>query len=73
MAISATQIIEAIQSAIKITQAVVKTGQDAAPFIRAIYNTFVGNKEEITKADLDALSEQVDALSAELQEPLPPE
>lgn len=71
MAIQIAAILEAINMAIKVTQAVIQTGQDAAPFIAAIRQTFSGT--DVTQEQLDALEARIDALSAELQEPLPPE
>lgn len=71
MAVQIAAIIQAIQSAISITEAVLRTAQDAAPFIAAIRDTFSGT--DVTQEQLDALEARIDALSAELQEPLPPE
>lgn len=66
-------IIAGINSAITIANAAIKAGQDAAPFIQAIYNNITGKGGDVTQADLDALAAQVDSLYAQLQEPLPPE
>lgn len=65
-------IIAAIESVIKVATAAVQLEQDIQPYAVAIYNAFIGNKL-ITQADLDALAAQSDALSAELQLPLPPD
>lgn len=66
-------IVAAINSAITIANAAIKAGQDAAPFIKAIYDRVTSKGSDVTQADLDALAAQVDSLYAQLQEPLPPE
>lgn len=63
-------IVATISSVIKIAQAAVQAGKDAAPFIKAIYNTFAG-KTEVTQADLDGLIAESNRLRAELHLPLP--
>lgn len=62
-------VVTAVATAAKIA---IEAGRDAAPYIDALYQTFTG-KEEISEEELTALQERSDALSAELQAPLPPE
>jgi hypothetical protein len=64
-------IVSTISTVIKVAQAAVQAGKDAAPFIKAIYNTFAG-KTEVTQADLDKLIAESDRLRVELHLPLPP-
>lgn len=67
-------IISTILGVINVASKAIEFGKDAAPFIKAIIDQFEGKSpSEITQADLDALEAKVDALSAELQMPLPPE
>lgn len=68
---NAIAILAAVNSAITIANAAIKAGQDAAPFIQAIYDNITGKGDDVTQEDLDALAAQVDALYAELQLPLP--
>lgn len=66
-------ILAAINTAVTIANAAIKAGQDAAPYLRAIYDNISGVSGEITQENLEALQASVDALSAELQLPLPEE
>jgi hypothetical protein len=65
-------VIATINTIITIAGAAVQLGRDVTPFAQAIYDTFVGGRE-VSQEDLDNLQARVDALHAELQEPLPPE
>lgn len=65
-------IVASINAAITLANAAIQAGRDAAPYAQAIYDNLLGDAE-ITQADLEALQARVDALSAELQAPLPPE
>lgn len=60
-----------VKEAVELGPTVIKTVEDAKPFAEAIVNTILG--KEVTVADLTALEAQIAALSAQLQEPLPPE
>ena len=67
-------IIAAINGAITLANAAVKIGQDAAPYVKALYDTVSGKAPaDVTQADLDELEARIDALSDELQAPLPDE
>lgn len=63
-------IIETVGTGIKLA---VQFGSDVAPFVSILKDVFNKDKGEITEADLAAVEAKVDALSAELQAPLPPE
>lgn len=66
----AATIIAAINTTMKVASAAIQLGKDAAPFAQAIYET-IGGKKKVTQADLDALAARTDALSNELQQPIP--
>ncbi len=68
----AAAIISAIETVIKLASQAVQLEQDVKPFAELIYNS-IGGKIEVTQTDLDQLATKSDALSAELQAPLPPE
>lgn len=61
-----------IKTAVDLTPSVIKTVQDAEPFAKAIWDDLV-NKKTITPEDMAALEAKLAALSARLQDPLPPE
>ena len=67
-------ILTTILGVIDAAKQAINLGEDAAPFISALYDQLSGKTvDEITQADLDTLEAKVDALSDELQSPLPPE
>jgi hypothetical protein len=66
-----TAVSTVIDTAVKLGPTVIQTVEDAAPFAEAIVNSISG-KKVVTQADLDAMTAQITALSAELQAPLPP-
>lgn len=61
---------EVIETAVKLGPTVIQGVEDAKPFAQALIDTLM-NKKVISQTDLDALEAKVDALSAQLQEPLP--
>ena len=63
-------ILSAIKEGIAIISAVAKTGQDVAPFVKAILD-FI-NKKEQTPEDAAALKAKLKELEDELDLPLPP-
>lgn len=63
-------ILAAIATTVKIGNALVQTGQDAAPAIEALSELFSG--DTVTPDQLATLAAKNDAMSAELQAPLPP-
>lgn len=67
-------IFASINGILALANAAIEAGKDAAPYIQALYNTFSGKDiGEITEAELAELQAKVDALHADIQEPLPPE
>lgn len=65
-------ILKVISLAIDAAPAIQKGIQDARPFAEAIYNSLIAGKE-VTEEELSQLETMIDALSDQLQEPLPPE
>jgi len=64
-------IIAIVAAVLQGAQTAVQIGKDASPFISILKDFF--SKDEITEEDLANVQQQVDALHAELQSPLPPE
>lgn len=62
-----------IKAAVDLTPLIISTVEDAKPFAEEIVKLLSGGSTKITQADLDALEARVDALSAQLQVPLPDE
>lgn len=60
-----------IKTAVDLTPDVIQVAEDAAPFAQAIYGLFQGTN--VTQAQLDQLTADIATLSAELQQPLPPD
>lgn len=65
-------IISVVTAALSVAQKAYAIGKDIAPILLGAYNLLVKGKHA-TQADVDALRKQSDALSAELQAPIPPE
>lgn len=65
-------IAQIIDTAIKVGPTVIGTIEDATPFAEAIYNNLIAGKA-VTQADMDSLQADIDALVAEVLEPLPPD
>lgn len=65
-----TTVAGVIKTAVDIGPTVIKTIDDAKPFAEALYRALTGN--EITGDQLAELEVRIAALSAELQQPLPP-
>lgn len=63
---------KAVTVAMEVYPIAVKTIEDAKPFAIRLYKEFSG-KSDITDEELAALEASLDALSAQLQQPLPPE
>lgn len=69
-----TAILAIITQVLQVAALAVQAGKDAEPFAKILYDAFFGKApQDVTQADLVALEAQLDALSAELQAPLPPE
>lgn len=64
-----TTIATVINEAVTLGPTVVKAVEDARPFAQLIYGLFTGSN--VTQAQVDDLLAQLDALSAQLQAPLP--
>lgn len=62
----------AIKAVVDLTPVVIKTVEDAKPFAEVIWSNLKG-RGAVTPADLDRITRQIAALSAQLQAPLPPE
>lgn len=60
-----------IKTAVDLTPNVIQVADDAEPFAEAIYNMFQGGN--VTQADLDKLTADIQMLSVELQQPVPPD
>lgn len=60
----------AIKTAVDLGPIVIKGVKDAEPFAEVIVRTIMGT--QITDEQLTALEEQLNKLSEELQQPLPP-
>lgn len=61
-----------IKTAVDVGNVIISTVEDAEPFAKVIVDT-IGSKEEISDEELDAMRLKLQALSNELQKPLPPE
>lgn len=59
-----------IQKAVELGPTVIQGVEDAKPFALALIE-MLGKGKVYTQAEIDALEAKIDALSAELQEPLP--
>lgn len=60
-----------IKQAVDLGPIVIKAASDAKPFAEVIVNALRG--KTITQDDLTAIEQQIAVLSAQLQQPLPPE
>lgn len=66
-----TVVAGAIKTAVDLGPIVIKGVEDAKPFAQVIVSTILGR--EITVDELSGLEQQLATLSAQFQQPLPPE
>lgn len=66
-------ILTLVTKIVSIASAAIDAGESAAPYIEKAYNLLKTPADQLTQADLDKLEAEVDAMSEELDVPLPPD